>query len=227
MHVPLGRAFGGADTPDRPAVRVRHPGLLPLPPLPRQIWYGVSGGAPTFILPFLNIFYSDTLRLSAAQIGLLAAVRPWISAPAGESSAGPDSGTRHPRPAACMDVHPPAPRPLASGGGNPTSPLWISPLKSVKGGVTCRPPASPGSHTQRRQYHCGAGRQLAAPCRRPHALLHRGDAVSGALGDKQLAASWCACLGCRATAAHAHGPHHAQHGHDRRQGGGCLVPRVG
>ncbi|KAL6785443.1 hypothetical protein ACKKBF_B00270 [Auxenochlorella protothecoides x Auxenochlorella symbiontica] len=64
--------------------------------LAAQIWYGVSGGAPTFILPFLNIFYSDTLKFSAAQIGLLAAIRPWVSAPCGSIIAGlADRGRRH------------------------------------------------------------------------------------------------------------------------------------
>lgn len=50
---------------------------------PPQVWYGISGGAPTLILPFLSIYYSESLGFTGAQIGLLAAIRPWVSAPSG------------------------------------------------------------------------------------------------------------------------------------------------
>jgi hypothetical protein len=47
-----------------------------------QAWYGISQGAPTFLNPFINLFF-HRLGLTPGQIGLLSALRPWISAPCG------------------------------------------------------------------------------------------------------------------------------------------------
>ena len=46
-------------------------------------WYGLGQGIQAFIIPFLPIYYSRSLGFTPSQIGLLAALRPWISAPAG------------------------------------------------------------------------------------------------------------------------------------------------
>ena len=43
--------------------------------------------APSFINPFVNVYFAR-LGLSASQIGLLSALRPWISAPCGSLLAG-------------------------------------------------------------------------------------------------------------------------------------------
>lgn len=50
-------------------------------------WYGLSQGLQSFINPFLPIYYSRSLGFTPSQIGLLAALRPWISAPAGSIAA--------------------------------------------------------------------------------------------------------------------------------------------
>jgi hypothetical protein len=50
-------------------------------------WYGLSQGLQSFIIPFLPVYYSKELEFTPSQIGLLAALRPWISAPAGSIAA--------------------------------------------------------------------------------------------------------------------------------------------
>ncbi|KAL4423566.1 hypothetical protein ABPG77_004606 [Micractinium sp. CCAP 211/92] len=55
--------------------------------LAAQAWYAISQGAPAFLNPFLNLFFTK-LGITPAQIGLLSALRPWISAPCGSLIAG-------------------------------------------------------------------------------------------------------------------------------------------
>ncbi|KAL4431140.1 hypothetical protein ABPG75_006396 [Micractinium tetrahymenae] len=55
--------------------------------LAAQAWYAISQGAPAFLNPFLNLFFTK-LGIAPAQIGLLSALRPWISAPCGSLIAG-------------------------------------------------------------------------------------------------------------------------------------------
>ncbi|EFN59197.1 hypothetical protein CHLNCDRAFT_50056 [Chlorella variabilis] len=55
--------------------------------LAAQAWYAISQGAPAFLNPFLNLFF-HRIGLSPSQIGLLSALRPWISAPCGSIIAG-------------------------------------------------------------------------------------------------------------------------------------------
>lgn len=50
-------------------------------------WYGLSQGLQSFINPFLPLYYSRNLGFTPSQIGVLAALRPWISAPAGSIAA--------------------------------------------------------------------------------------------------------------------------------------------
>lgn len=45
-----------------------------------QVWYFMSGAAGVFLFPYLNVYLSQR-GLTSAQIGLLSALRPWISAP--------------------------------------------------------------------------------------------------------------------------------------------------
>lgn len=52
-------------------------------------WYGLSQGLPSFMSPYLPLFYSSRpLNFTPAQIGLLSALRPWVSAPCGEHIGG-------------------------------------------------------------------------------------------------------------------------------------------
>lgn len=48
----------------------------------RQVWYGISMGAPGFIVPFLNLYYRR-IGLSEPQIGILSAIKPWVAASCG------------------------------------------------------------------------------------------------------------------------------------------------
>lgn len=47
-----------------------------------QAWYFLNSASLCFILPYLNLYYSE-LGFSPEQIGLICALRPWVSAPAG------------------------------------------------------------------------------------------------------------------------------------------------
>lgn len=49
-------------------------------------WYAAAG-LQSLIIPFLPLYYSRNLGFTPSQIGLLAALRPWISAPAGSIAA--------------------------------------------------------------------------------------------------------------------------------------------
>jgi len=49
-------------------------------------WYATQG-LQSFIIPFLPLYYSRNLGFTPSQIGLLAALKPWISAPAGSIAA--------------------------------------------------------------------------------------------------------------------------------------------
>jgi hypothetical protein len=60
-----------------------------------QAWYFLQGASGVFLLPYLNIYLSQR-GLSSSQIGLLAALRPWISAPLGmAASAAADQRKAH------------------------------------------------------------------------------------------------------------------------------------
>lgn len=60
-----------------------------------QAFYALSSGSLAFILPFLNV-YLTSHGLTAAQIGVLAAVRPFVGAPAAAAVAAvADASGRH------------------------------------------------------------------------------------------------------------------------------------
>lgn len=59
------------------------------PPSPRchrtfqtstQVWFLLSGAAGTFFFPFVPVFLSSR-GMTSSQLGVLAAVRPWLAAP--------------------------------------------------------------------------------------------------------------------------------------------------
>ena len=47
-----------------------------------QVWYFWSYAAAAFLVPFLNLYF-QRLGFSKKQIGLLTALRPWLSAISG------------------------------------------------------------------------------------------------------------------------------------------------
>ena len=52
-----------------------------------KIWYFLVNAGAVHFLPFLGIYWAG-LGFSMRQIGLLQALRPWVSAAAGEGDAG-------------------------------------------------------------------------------------------------------------------------------------------
>lgn len=48
-----------------------------------KIWYFIVNAGAVFFIPFLGIYWRGTLKFSTTQIGLLQALRPWVSALAG------------------------------------------------------------------------------------------------------------------------------------------------
>lgn len=49
--------------------------------LASKIWFAVNAGSLAFVLPFYNVFLNSH-GITAAQLGLLAALRPAVGAPA-------------------------------------------------------------------------------------------------------------------------------------------------
>ena len=49
-----------------------------------KIWYFMVNSGAVFFLPFLGIYWRGTLKFSTTQIGILQALRPWVSALAGK-----------------------------------------------------------------------------------------------------------------------------------------------
>jgi hypothetical protein len=47
-----------------------------------QVWNFLAGASGVFLFPYLNLYLAQR-GLSSSQIGLLAALRPWLSAPVG------------------------------------------------------------------------------------------------------------------------------------------------
>jgi hypothetical protein len=45
-----------------------------------QVWYFLSTGGQAFVLPYFNVYF-DQLGFSKDAIGVLSALRPWLSAP--------------------------------------------------------------------------------------------------------------------------------------------------
>ena len=69
-----------------------------------KIWYfGVNSGA-VFFLPFLSIYWRDSLGYTTRQIGLLQALRPWVSAASGAPIA-PSSPSFALLPDCCGPIH--------------------------------------------------------------------------------------------------------------------------
>ena len=55
-----------------------------LPMLSLQLWYLCHFAALSTLFPFVNLFFRR-LGLAERQIGLLTALRPWVSFPAGKA----------------------------------------------------------------------------------------------------------------------------------------------
>lgn len=50
-----------------------------------KIWYFTVNAGAVFFLPFLSLYWRDTLGFTTQQIGITQALRPWVSAVSSKS----------------------------------------------------------------------------------------------------------------------------------------------
>jgi hypothetical protein len=59
-----------------------------------KMWYFLVNAGAVFFLPFLSLYWRNTLGYTTPQIGLLQALRPWTSAASGAGTATLRSSAR-------------------------------------------------------------------------------------------------------------------------------------